>query len=257
MSFDPQNPRGAQRPTQPPTNKSAANYIPPQPVNPGPSRLLIAGGAAIGILAVGIIILLALNLLKSPAASPAPSSTAHVASPAAPTIAGSPRASSVPSAGSTTRASTPPTPGSSTVAPGSGLAALLAHIPEAIRGTCTINDAEASILASASCTAGSSAISVTYDQYPEATSMDAAYEDIFGQQQIDAGTGSCEDHNTWPAEGPYQIENEPAGRRLCADQAGSSTIYWTDDRLTILSTASAADAAALVQFWTNEAGPIQ
>lgn len=88
--------------------------------------------------------------------------------------------------------------------------------------------------------------------------MDAAYKTLRDRAQIEPDTGSCEDHNTWPAEGSYKVENEPAGRRLCADQPGSSTIYWTDDRLTILSTAatSTGDYAGLLQFWMNEAGPI-
>ena len=99
---------------------------------------------------------------------------------------------------------------------------------------------------------------MTYDQYGDATSMDADYEAIFAKEQIDANSGSCEDHGTWPAEGAYQVEEAPAGRRLCTDRPGSPTIYWTDDLLTILSTASSpsGDAAGLVQFWTNEAGPI-
>ncbi len=263
MSFDPQNPRGsASPPNPPPTTKSAANYIPPQPVNRGPSRALIAGGLAVAILLVGIVLLLVLNLFKSPAASPAPSASTPVASHAAATPAGSPNTSSVPSGvPPTIGSSLPPTTGPSIVAPSPGTPAaeLLTNIPESVRATCATAAGSDAILVSATCSADGGAISVTYDQYGDATSMDAAYETVFAREQIDQGTGSCEDHSTWPAEGPYQVQNQPAGRRLCTDRPGSSTIYWTDDRLTILSTAatSTGDYAGLLQFWTNEAGPIQ
>ena len=87
--------------------------------------------------------------------------------------------------------------------------------------------------------------------------MDAAFQSAFADQQIDPGTGSCEDHGTWPAEGPYGVESSPVGRRLCADWQGEPTIYWTDERLNIYASATAADPVRLIQFWTTEAGPIQ
>ena len=35
---------------------------------------------------------------------------------------------------------------------------------------------------------------------------------------------ACEDPTTWPAEGVYQVEGTPAGRRLCTNTAGVPTI---------------------------------
>ncbi len=205
MSFDPNNPRG----TPPPPTGKPPSYIPPQPVNPGPSRLLIAGGAAIGVLIVGIVILFVLNMVAkptTPAPTNSPAASAAPGTPAA-TVPGSPSASSVPSVGPSSAATNaPPTPGSSVVPPSAGTPAaqLLAHVPEAIRATCATSDGSGGVLVSASCTADGGTISVTYDQYGDATSMDAAYEDAFGKEQIDADSGSCEDHNTWPAEGAIQ-----------------------------------------------------
>jgi len=255
VSFDPHNPRGAPRPPQPPANNPVSNYIPPQPVNPGPSRMLIAGGAAIGILVVGILILLGLNLLNTPAASLAPSATAPVASTPAPTGAGSPRASSVPSNAPPTNVASraPATPLGS---PPTGFDAFLLHVPEALRASCVLGDNATTFTFSATCTT-SDGIVVTYAEYPDSTSMDSAYEDAFAQVQIDPGTGSCEDYGTWPAEGPYEVAGEAAGRRLCSTEQGSPTIYWTDDRLAISASATGSDPVRLVQFWTNEAGPVQ
>ena len=48
-----------------------------------------------------------------------------------------------------------------------------------------------------------------------------------------------------------------AGRWLCTDTPGTPTIYWTDERLQILSQASQSlgDHTRLVDFWMNESGP--
>lgn len=139
----------------------------------------------------------------------------------------------------------------------SGYDGFLLHVPEALRGTCEPGESsDSSILFSAQCTS-SDGIVVTYDQYADSTSMDAAYQSAFAAQQIDPGTGSCEDHGTWPAESAYQVAGQPAGRRLCIDVQGSPTVLWTDERVTIYSNATGTDPVRLIQFWTNEAGPIQ
>jgi hypothetical protein len=272
VSFDPQNPRAGARPTPlpstpptpPPTSSKQPSYIPPQPVNRGPSRnVIVAIGAVIALLVAGILSLLVLNLLKgTPAASPSPSASTPAASHAAPTTARSPNGSLVPSSASpplgppTVR----PTPGGSIVVPSAGTpeAALLGHVPDTIRAACSTGiSTDGAALAVVNCVP-SATVSVSYTQYADATSMDAAYEQIFSALQIDQDSGSCEDHTTWPAESSYEVEGQPAGRRVCVDASGSATIYWTDDRLLILSTANSAsaDADALLEFWTNEAGPL-
>lgn len=113
-------------------------------------------------------------------------------------------------------------------------------------------------MASAACTSPDGTITLTYSSYDAANALDAAYEELRATTQIDPDSGRCEDHATWPAESSYEVQNEPAGRRLCTDEAGSPTIYWTDDRLVILSQAASTtgDAEALVEFWATEAGPI-
>lgn len=248
----------------PPTPSKQPSYIPPQPVNRGPSRnVVIAIGGVIAVLLVGIVILFLLNMLKgTPVASPSPSSSAPVASHAAPTSAVSPNSSSVPSSASPALASPTlrPTPGGSIVEPSAGTpeAALLAHVPDAIRPTCSSGvSTDGSAQALVNCVP-SATVAVSYTQYADANGMDASYEQIFSALEIDRDSGSCEDHSTWPAESSYDVEGAPAGRRVCVDAAGTATIYWTDDRLLILSTANSpsADADALLNFWTNEAGPL-
>jgi len=132
------------------------------------------------------------------------------------------------------------------------------HVPDTIRATCTTTPGTGTVLASADCTSSDATITVTYTQYADAASMNAAFDDAFSKAQIEANTGSCEDHATWPAESSYDVDGLPVGRRLCTDSPGSPTIVWTDERVTIISQAasSAGDPAALIDFWTNEAGPL-
>jgi hypothetical protein len=208
----------------------------------------------IAVLLVGIIVLLVLNMLKgSPAASPSPSSraSAPTASQAAPTSTGSQRPTSVP-----TSASTPPA--SPIASPSTPYEAFLLHIPESIRGTCLQGTAQPqTFVFNALCTS-TDGFRVTYSQYADANGMDADYEQLFAQQQIDQDSGSCEDHATWPAESAYSVGGEPAGRRLCTDQDDLATITWTDDRVLILASAqsASADADALIEFWRTQAGPM-
>ena len=178
-------------------------------------------------------------------------------SQSAPTAAGSQGSGSVPSSiNPTTGGSSLPPTFVPVGSPPTGFDAFLQHVPDTLRASCVAGESsDQSILFSARCTS-SDGIVATYDQYADGTSMDAAYQAAFTAQQIDAGTGSCEDHTTWPAESAYQVEGQPAGRRLCADIQGSPTIDWTDERLTIDSNATGSDPVRLIKFWTSEAGPI-
>lgn len=260
VSFDPQNPRGAQRPSTPPPTPSSAskpgNYIPPQPVNAGsgPPRNLLIGGAILLGLVVVLLAALAFGLPHDGASTPAPGSP--LASQSAAVGTRSPSSSFVPSSLAPTAAVSllPPTFVGS---PPAGFDAFLLHVPEAVRATCQpAESSDQSVLFSADC-ATPDGIAATYDQYADAASMDAAYQAAFTAQQIDPDTGSCDVHTTWPAESAYQVEGQPAGRRLCADVQGSPTVLWTDERLTIYSSATGADPVRLIQFWTSEAGPVQ
>jgi hypothetical protein len=215
---------------------------------------LLIGGAILLALVLVLLAALAFGLPHDGASTPAPGS--QLASQSVPGSTRSPSSSSVPSTLAPTAAVSllPPTFAGS---PPAGFDAFLLHVPEALRASCQpAESSDQSILFTADC-ATTDGITVTYAQYPDATSMDAAYQAAFEAQQIDPDTGSCDVHTTWPAEGAYQVEGQPAGRRLCADVQGSPTILWTDERLTIYSSATGSDPVRLVQFWTSEAGPVQ
>jgi hypothetical protein len=254
VSFDPQNPRGtAPLSTPPPGASKPPGYIPPQPVKPSPSRnvwLVIGGVVALVLLALAVLLLVN-NRAGSTASPSRPPNASAAPSPAGASgpLPSAPR-TALPTSGS---GSGIPTLASS---PGTAETELLSHIPEALRATCTTMTAASSPgIEMASCSASSGAIAVNYSQYATAEIMNAAYEEIFAPLQIDPNTGSCEDHPTWPAESDYDVEGTPVGRRLCTDEQGAPTIYWTDERLNILSHASGPDATQLLDFWTNEAGP--
>ena len=134
---------------------------------------------------------------------------------------------------------------------------LLAHVPTAFAETCTASPGSAPIVASASCTADDGAIEVTYFQYDSQDSMFQAYEGFRLLSQIEPDTGDCQDASTWPTEDGYTISDQPAGRWLCTEALGQTSIYWTDDRLNILSQAThtTSDFARLVEFWFEESGP--
>jgi hypothetical protein len=236
--------------------------VPPQPLNQRqrPSRnVLLAAGIVVGLILIGVLLVL-LNLTSKPQASPAPSNVTHGS--AAPTTAGSPRSSSVlstPNASAVLPTFVPSPPGPPPSA-GSAGAQLLAEIPDQIRPTCDLGQSSnAHIVASARCILDNG-ILVAYGSYDSVNSMNADFDQVVAAAQIDANSGDCEDHTTWPAESSYDVQGAPVGRRFCSDEPTGSavapTIFWTDERLNILSTASGPDAAGLVEFWTNEAGPV-
>ncbi len=227
--------------------------------------MLVGGAIAIVVLLAAIVVLLVLNLLKgSPSETPEPSASTPIATQR-PTATGSPTASAGPTSSAEPTSSAGPTANPATTrptapgTPATGYEAFLLHIPEQIRSSCVQGTGKAqTFLFNALCTSPSG-FEVAYSQYADAIGMDSDYEQLFEAQQIDRDSGSCEDHATWPAEGAYQVEGSPAGRRLCIDVEGVPSIYWTDDRLIILSNAMSptGNAAGLIEFWTNEAGPVQ
>lgn len=136
-------------------------------------------------------------------------------------------------------------------------AQLLSHVPTTFAETCVTTPGAAPILALATCTVDDGAIEVTYFQYDGQDSMFQAYEGFRLVSQIELESGDCQDPASWPAENRYNIGGQPAGRWLCTEALGQTTIYWTDDRLEILSQAThtTSDYARLVQFWIEESGP--
>lgn len=249
MSFDPQNPRGAPRPSAAPT----PSYIPPQPVERRPPVALLA---AIAVLALIVLVAAVYLIFNSGGSTSNPSPTSR-ASTSASSVTATPANSQPPRTGAPTTGASQPPP-TLRASPTTAYEAFLLHVPGAIRPSCAQNaTTDPAIEFSTQC-ATTTGIAVIYDEYGTVDSMNAAYQAGFASIHIDANSGSCEDHSTWPAESTYDVNGAPAGHRLCADAAGAPTITWTDDQLDILSvaTGSAADAPGLIAFWTNEAGPI-
>jgi hypothetical protein len=170
-------------------------------------------------------------------------------------------ASSTPSASSTPAASPTGSAGpTATPIPSGDLKdALLSHIPSAIRDTCFVSvpGGGSTILALATCSADDGNIALTYFQYDSYDSMFLPYEGFRLASQIEPDTGDCNDHASWPAENGFNISGTLAGRWLCTEALGATTIYWTDNRLNILSqaTQTVPDYGRLVDFWVHESGP--
>jgi hypothetical protein len=225
-----------------------------------PREILIAA-AIVGAL---LLLLVAVVIINFPPDVPTfptshPSTTPHLSTTATTRPSGSTLATARPTTAGTAQptsaGSVPPT---TIPSAGTPEAALLVHVPDAIRPTCTTTPGVDDVLASADCTSVDGALTVTYVQYASAAPMNQAYGDAVGRSQIEPNTGSCEEHDTWPAESSYDVDGELAGRRLCTDNPGSPTIVWTYDSLAIISQAASqgGDAAGLVEFWTTEAGPV-
>jgi hypothetical protein len=203
----------------------------------------------------------AIYLTLPPTATPTPNTTptaTPTATPPAGTIPAQ-TATVMPTPQATLQHTTTPLDEPSPTQAPSGDAAqqLLGHVPETIRPTCVTVPGSESVLAGANCSADAGAIEISYLAYASPESMLADYEDFRRLSGIEAGTGDCSDPLTWPAEIPYNVGGQPAGRVLCSESLGATSIYWTDDRLGILSRATHTGShhARLVEFWTREAGP--
>jgi hypothetical protein len=219
------------------------------------SPALLAVAIIVGLALIGSIVLIGLNLRGGDPAT--------TSSPGLPT----PRTSISPGSSPTIQPTTdpdgsptpplltpPPTPAGSLTPE----QAMLLHVPEPVRSTCTVAPGRRAVLLVATCTVDAGALTVNYFEYDGPESMADAYAVLVGNSQIERSTGRCEDPVTWPAESEYRVGGEITGRRLCTNQPGAPTIYWTDDRLTILGqVAGQADGYdRLIDFWTNESGPI-
>lgn len=229
-------------------------YAPPPPgPRGGPSVVLVGVVALVLVLVAGVGGLFAFGI--GPFARPTPTPIARPTSPPAPTLDETvpPPATVAPSSGVTAAPTATATP----VPSGDVAAALLTHIPLALAETCFVSPSGSPIVAIASCAADDGAIEVTYFQHDSQESMFQAYEGFRLTSEIEPDTGSCADPTTWPAENDYNIADQPAGRLLCTEALGQTSIYWTDDRLNILSQAThtTSDYRRLVEFWESESGP--
>jgi hypothetical protein len=137
--------------------------------------------------------------------------------------------------------------------------ALLSHIPAAIADTCFVTspDDPGAILAIAVCDADGGDIQVSYFQYVSHEKMFSAYSGFRLASQIEPDSGDCDDPATWPTENSYDIGDVTVGRLLCTEELSETSLYWTDDRLNILSQATHTngDYQRLIEFWTSESGP--
>ena len=246
-------PPGYPPPGYPPPGYGYA--APPPAPRTGPSVVLMGVVALVLVLVVGIGGLFAFGIGPFARATPTPFARATTAP--TPLVTVPPTAIVAPSNGATAAPTATAGPTATPLPSGDVVAALLTHIPPDFADACFVSPGGSPIVAIASCTADDGAIEVTYFQYDSQESMFQAYEGFRLTSEIEPDTGSCGDPTTWPAENDYNIAEQPAGRLLCTEALGQTSIYWTDDRLNILSQAThtTSDFARLVEFWETESGP--
>jgi hypothetical protein len=264
----PTTPPQAASPTPPPPGPSAPgpSAPPPGPVYQydysripvtrasGPSVVLVAGLAFIVVLALGVGALYALGVGPFARTPPTPR----------PTLIAQPTPTAGPVTPEPSGVIASPAPSPSGVVPsatpiGDPEEALRSHIPAAILDTCFVSspDDPGAILALAVCDADDGDIRVTYFQYASYDKMFSAYSGFRLASQIEPDSGDCDDPATWPTENSYDIGEITAGRLLCTEELGETALYWTDDRLNILSQAvhTNGDHERLIEFWESESGP--
>lgn len=239
--------------------------VPPPPA-PGDSRrpALMGVIAVLLIVALGLVAgVLALDILDEPAASDAtPMPTGATSFTALPTHAGpTPPAGTptvTPGPGSPALPSPSLSPAAATDEPADPQQRLLSHVPPQLRDTCRLDPGTAPGLATASCEADNGEILATYFLYPDESAMSAAYDGFVATSEIERDSGRCADPATWPSEGQFSVAGQPVGRVLCLQIADAPTLYWTDSRLLILTSAIhlGSDAERLFRFWETEAGPM-
>jgi hypothetical protein len=219
----------------------------------GASMLVVGAIAFVLVLVAGVGGMLALGIGPFARVTPTPAPTL-VAQPTPTTARATPTgliASPAPSATGGVAPSATPI--------GDPEEALLSHIPAAIADSCFVSapDDPGAILAIAVCDADGGDIRVTYFQYTTNESMFSAYTGFRIASEIEPDSGDCDDPTTWPTENSYNIGDVTAGRLLCTEELGETSLYWTDDRLNILSQAAhiGGDHERLIEFWTSESGP--
>jgi hypothetical protein len=214
--------------------------------------LLVGGIAFLLVLFVGVGAMFALAVGPFAPATPTP----------APTLIFQPRPTAARATPTGLIASPAPSPTS--VAPSAPpidqpKAALLSHIPPQIADSCLVTAPgdPGAILATAVCDADGGDIRVSYFLYATHDSMFSAYSGFRLASQIEPDSGDCDDPATWPTENSYTIGDVTVGRLLCTEELSETSLYWTDDRLNILSQAThtTGDHERLIEFWRSESGP--
>lgn len=146
-------------------------------------------------------------------------------------------------------------------------AALLEHVPEDLRASCSRTSSPTEgATASLVCTSvpgtdnGTPTV-VQYSQMQDADAMNAAYDSmVLALGATEDSAGDCES-DEWPQENEYVVGDDPdapaAGRYVCGLLGGTvPQIAWTDDELDVFSFALRFDTlrTELYEFWTT-AGP--
>lgn len=129
---------------------------------------------------------------------------------------------------------------------------LLGHVPQTMRELCR-EVVPVDLAATKAIDCGTPEVPVaTYLQYAGPEAMASDY-DALAEDHTATGS-SCERE---PGEGPYTVDGVEAGRLLCFLDEGAATLYWTDERLSIMGHARAADGSfADLYAWWLEAGPL-
>lgn len=138
---------------------------------------------------------------------------------------------------------------------GAALEALYASVPDGHRDTCSpfyAGEPERGFVTGLACDV-SDDLSVYYSLLDSPEHLENDYRRELGEQQ--ENTGDCA--QALPAEHPYTIDGEPAGRLYCRESLGGIELTWTHERTLINGTAfSEGTPAELWEWWLSEAGPV-
>ncbi|MGW1072097.1 hypothetical protein [Streptomyces sp. NPDC002537] len=135
---------------------------------------------------------------------------------------------------------------------------LLAHVPPAIRGSCSsvaASQLPSSAVGAVSCKPTGGA-PVVYMQFPDTFSMQNAYDSDLSNYSF--GYTSCDASTPLNGKQPYSVAGQEAGKMACyRDKDGSGNdIEWTNSTLSILSLTKSSSPYDQLLRWWQSAGPV-
>src|SRR6478609_4311398 len=117
---------------------------------------------------------------------------------------------------------------------------LVSHVPAPIASTCSSTDPQAGSVAQVACNPGGDVGEADYLLYSDNGSMDSAFDSHLAV--FPEATG--QDCTVGASTGSYTINDNPAGRLLCAaDNQGTVFFEWTDDRFGIITVATSVSGS--------------
>lgn len=146
--------------------------------------------------------------------------------------------------------------------PNANEARILEFVPEPIRDSChAAEEIYRDEIDTVRCDGSTEHPPIDYSLFRTRSAMNGAFDrDLAREETEPTDEGSCAEGN-YLAE--YTIEGEPGGRILCTiytdtDDREYKVIEWTNENINILTYMSSAtrDWDNLIEFWTDEAGPI-